>query len=278
MIGELYEPMDLTVHPSEFTIDEIPTHVKNRKFDGKDIPLEIIFKSPKSKIESHERAGYADKIHGFNGTCIFTPAGTHGNLDIGVFDIKSEQLEEDLAVVPLEKGVSYGKIEIMDALHDVGITDKYGKPVFDRKYIVLFDTGLMDKILKTTDKDGIPDFAKLDEIQKNRPGITEDGAEYLSWLDIAKSYAIDNISYETSEGSKNGFQATQLLMNVKPEKRKFTPLVYHVGKTTKPEFLIYQAENKGNIYAAIGLGNPPYMKGLASWPVSFKLKNLTVKK
>jgi hypothetical protein len=174
MIPILHDTMDLTVHPNEFTIDEIPTHVKNRKFDGRDIP---------------------------------------------------------------------------------------------------FDTGLMDKILKTTDKDGIPDFKKLDEIQKDRPGITEDGAEFLKFLDIAKSYAIDNISYETEGGSKNGFKATQLLMNVKPDKRKFTPLVYHVGKTTKPEFLTYQAENKGDIYAAIGLGNPPYMKGLASWPVSFKLKS-----
>ncbi|UCC91769.1 MAG: hypothetical protein JSV39_00660 [Candidatus Aenigmatarchaeota archaeon] len=270
MVGKKYE-MDLTVHPNEFTIDEIPTHVRNRKFDGKDIPLEIIFKSPKSKIESHERGGYADQIHGFNGTCIFTPAGPYGNLDIGVFDIVPGQLEGDLAVVNLEKGVSYGTMEIAEALREAGITDKYGKPLLDRKYIVLFETGLMDKILKITDKDGIPDFKKLEEIQKDSPGITEDGAEFLKFRDLAKSYAIDNISYETSEGSKNGFQATQLLMNVKTEKRKFTPLVYQVGKSKKPEF--YQIVKKGNGYAAIGLGNPPHMKGLASWPVSFNLKS-----
>ena len=288
---------NMTVPHDRFSIDNQPTIVKPRTFDGKDLE-EICFTNLATNRVSHERSASIETF-GFNGTAIVTPSAFDQSITLDVHDIERNLLEDvyssqdvklvvpvcidsnqlcgSLLVLELKTGVAYGPDELRKMLDKKNRLYKDGKAM-STGYIVLFKTGLMDRILEITDENGIPDENKLKEIQKNRPGITHEGARYLSDLGIAKVYAIDNISFETETGSRNGFLATQSLMNrannfltsQKPTP-SFTPLVYHVARTTHPVFedmlqCSYPHE------ATIELGNIPGYRPLPGYPVSFRVK------
>ena len=79
-------------------------------------------------------------------------------------------------------------------------------------------------------------------------------------LDSQKTFMIDNISFEVP--GQQGFHATQLLANPRPENGEFTPLVYHIGGTDNENFT---AECQGK-NVRIEIGNPP-KKELTGYPV-----------
>lgn len=123
----------------------------------------------------------------------------------------------------------------------------------------------MEKILETVDEKGIPCGEQFGMIQRDRPGITADGARFLAGLDIARAYMIDNTSFELP--GTEGYHATQILMNPEPAKNAFIPLVYHVANTTSQEF--NDLIKTGNARARIELGNVPSVP-LPGYPVAVK--------
>ncbi len=270
---------DMTIPNDKFSIDNQPTRVTPRTFDGKEASDgfkldEIRFTHPATGKVSHERSASIETF-GFNGTAILTPSAFNEDSTLDVHDIDDENLEGSLLVLELKKGVAYGEDELKELLIRGGVLTEQGirnvNPL--KLFIVLFKTGLMDQILEITDENGVPDYRKLKEIQEHRPGITHMGARYLSDMDIAKAYAIDNISFETKDGSANGFAATQILMG---STTYFKPLVYHVARTTKAEFECH-FKDSSYTYARIGLGNIPAYRPLPGYPVQFKVEDIDLR-
>ena len=164
---------------------------------------------------------------------------------------------------------------MLNLLNQNGLVNKHGNRSEKGNYIILFRTGLMDEILNTrgvVDDKGKPDYGKVDEIQKNRSSITEDGADYFSWTEVADAIALDNTGFETGDeiytGKRKGFKASQRLMNW--HGNTFTPLVFHVKGTTTPVF--QKLMERGNIYVRIDLGNYPSHKPLTGYPVAFRAR------
>lgn len=245
-----------------------------RKFDGEDLNAVFVFIDPSTGEKSHERSTSVS-FFAFNGTAILTPSAMNARSKLGVHNIRPDQLEGNMKILDLEKGVDYGKREMRSLLYQNGLVDKHGNRSVNGNYIILFRTGLMDEILNTrgvVDDKGRPDYGKVDEIQKNRPSITEDGADYFSWTEIADIVAVDNTGLETGDeiytGKRKGFKASQRLMNWRGS--TFTPLVYHVKGTTAPAF--QKLMERGNIYARIDLGNYPSYKPLTGYPVAFRAR------
>jgi len=250
MTLELANPSD------KFSIDSMPTRLRKRVFDGKDDPLvEVIYIDPDTGVSSYEE-GISIEMFAFNGTTIDSPCAANNNSTLDVHDIREDQLEGELLIVEMAEGVSYGEKELREQLPESG------------SYIILLKTGIMDKAM-TVVKDGSPDYKLLDEIADTRPGINLDGARYLSSLGIAKVIAIDSIAFEQPEGIPDGLRATQVLMDRDEERRTFVPIIYHISRTTTPEF---QELAKGRIHARIELGNVPDHRPLPNYPISFKVR------
>ena len=159
----------------------------------------------------------------------------------------------------MEEGVAYGEKELREQLPETG------------RYIILLKTGLMDEVMQIV-KDGKPDYDRLEAIHKRRPGIALDGARYLARIGIAKVVAIDHLTFERADGIPAGLMATQVMMNRDEERRTFVPIVYHVSRTTTPEF---KELAKGRIHARIELGNIPAHRPMVNYPVSFKVRSWT---
>ena len=260
--------LDLTIAPDEFCIDGIPTKVTERVFDGNYHPLpKILFRDPETRGRSYERSALI-KMFGFNGTAVLTPSAVNRRSNLYIQDIQPSSLEGQLLVLDLLPGVGYGVKEMTDLLITNSILGRNDRRVDDKKYIILFRTGLMDNVLQTVKANGVPDYHQLDSTQENRAGILPDGAVLLTQLHIASAYMIDNISFETNEGSKNGFAATQILMNPNQRKRTFAPLIYHVVKTLSKEF---DEIARDYAHAQITLGNIPRNSPLQGYPVAVKI-------
>lgn len=241
--------INLTVSPDKFSIDGVPTTVKPRIFDGQDHVLpRIAFENPNTGVTTCEQSAVVTNF-GFNGTALLTPKAFDGECKrLNIDTIDRSRLNGELLILDLESGVQYGIAEIRNLLETQGISlETHSVP----EYIVLFRTRLMKQVLETTDETGTPDYPKLSKTQKNRPGITPDGAIYLQQLGLAKTFMVDNISFEVP--GQQGFHATQLLANPKPDEGDFTPLVYHVGGTDNENFT---AECQGR-NVRIEIGNPP---------------------
>lgn len=251
---------NLTVPPNKFSIDHVPTEVTPRIFDGEDKVLsgaEISFEHPDTGVITYEKTAEVRQLC-FNGTALLTPKAFDGTCEgLNIDTIDRSRLSGELLILNLEPGIQYGIAEIRGLLEGQGISLE---PRSVPEYVVLFRTKLMSQALETTDDDGKPDYSKLNPTQGNRPGITEEGARYLGQLGLAKTYMIDNISFE-KPGEKL-FHATQLLANPKPETVEFTPLVYHIGNTEGADF-VEKCQGKR---VRIELGNPP-TKELPGYPV-----------
>jgi hypothetical protein len=250
--------INLTISPDRFSIDGVPTTTKTRNFDGKDAPLpEITFEHPETRALTSEQSANVENFV-FNGTALLTPKAVDGACQgLNIDTLERSRLSGKLLILNLESGIQYGMVEIRSLLEAQGISlEAHSVP----EYIVLFRTRLMKQVLETTDETGTPAYSKLSEIQKNRPGITPEGAKYLQQLGLANAFMVDNISFEVP--GQQGFHATQLLANPKPGEGEFTPLVYHVGNTENDEFT---SENQGK-RVRIELGNPP-KKELPGYPV-----------
>lgn len=250
--------INLTVSPDKFSIDGIPTTLKPRIFDGQDPVLpRIAFEHPHTRATTCEQSAVVENF-GFNGTALLTPKAFDGECKgLNIDTIDRSRLNGELLILNLEPGIQYGIAEIRSLLEAQGISLE---PRSVPEYIVLFSTRLMKQVLETTNETGTPDYSKLSETQKNRPGITPDGARYLQQLGLAKTFMIDNISFEVP--GQQGFHATQLLANPRPENGEFTPLVYHIGGTDNENFT---AECQGK-NVRIEIGNPP-KKELTGYPV-----------
>jgi len=250
--------LNLTVSPDQFSIDGIPPTVEPRVFDGKDPVLpKIIFNNLNTNLPTPEQSAIVSNFC-FNGTALLTPKAFDSrckNLSIDTVD--RSKLSGKLLILDLEPGIRYGIYEIRHLLEIQGIKLEHRSVP---EYIVLFRTKLMNQVLGTTNKNGVPDDSKLDETQKNRPGITPEGARFLRQLGLAKTFMIDNISFEVP--GQKGFYATQLLANPNTETSNFTPLVYHVGNTENDRF----AKDHQGKNARIEIGNPP-KKELPGYPV-----------
>gem|GEM_PF-3844663 len=255
---------NLTIPPDKFSIDSMPTTVEPRYFDGKDAVLpEIEFENPNTGAKTFERSAMV-KNFAFNGTALLTPSAFDGeceNLNLDTVD--RSKLEGELLILDLEQGVRYGREEIRALLKARGVDLEGEDPV--QKHIVLFRTKLMVEVLGITDENGNPDYDKLGKIQKDRPGITREGAAELHRILNPKAVMIDNISFEANGAV--GFHATQKLASPNTETGDFTPLVYHVGGTDPHDFT---EKNQGK-EVRIELGNPP-KKQLTGYPVGVHVK------
>ena len=195
---------NMTVPHDRFSIDNQPTKVQGRIFDGKDLDL-IVFVDADTGAISHERSATIE-LFGFNGTAVLTPCAFNNMLKQDVHDINEDSLEGNLLVLELEKGVAYGHKELKQLLYKKGVVDEEGEKEgtckISEKQIVLFKTGIMDKVLANAVKDGMVDYGELAKTQEGRPGITAEGARYLSYLNFAKAFAVDNISFETKSSDE----------------------------------------------------------------------------
>lgn len=248
---------NFTVSPDQFSIDSMPTTVAPRTFDEQDPDLpEIIFEHPETGDKTHERSALVTNFC-FNGTALLTPSAFDSKCsDLNVDTIDRTKLQGDLLILDLEPGIQYGRAEIRSLLDKAGID-------LDRtvsEHIVLFRTRLMDAVLETTDEKGNPDYDRLAEVQKDRPGITPDGARELHETLRPRAIMVDNISFEPN--GTNGFHATQELAAPNPATGEFTPLVYHIGNTDTSNFK--ERCDKEKVH--IELGNPPRQK-LTGYPV-----------
>ena len=254
--------INLSIPPNQFSIDSVPTVVEPRFFDGNDPDLpRITFENPHTGEKTPEQSAVV-KNFCFNGTALLTPAAFDkkcGALNIDT--ISRANLSGPLLILDLEAGVAYDREKMKELLDRRDIRLKYPEPEF----IVLFRTQLMKRVLEVTDEKGVPDYGKLAAVQQNRPGLTREGAVELQSRGFAKVFMVDNISFEVN-GAK-GFHATQELAAPDAETGKFTPLVYHVGKTEADNFT---EENNGK-NVSIELGNPP-RKGLTGYPVGVYVK------
>ncbi len=251
--------LDLAIPSDKFSIDSIPTRLRKRVFSGEDEPLvQVRFVDPETQVPSFEQ-GVSLEMFSFNGTTIAAPATVNENSTLDVHDIREDQLEGELLIVEMEEGVAYGEQELRRQLPETG------------SYIILLKTGLMDEVMQVV-KDGKPDYDRLDEIHKRRPGISMDGARYLARIGIAKVIAIDHLSFERADGIPKGLMATQIMMNRNEELRTFVPIIYHASRTTTPEFAELA---KRRIHARIELGNVPDHRPLPNYPCSFKVRPWT---
>ncbi|HIH05307.1 TPA: hypothetical protein HA281_00970 [Candidatus Woesearchaeota archaeon] len=265
--------VDLTVPQNEFCLDGIPTEVTIARFDGTHAPVEgsptldrIVFTDPATQSESTEESALIGTF-AFNGTALLTPSAVNEQYrtSLGVRQVTNEQREGKLLVLDLASGTRYSREGITGLLQCAGILDCHCQKTAAQRYILLFRTGLMGKILETVDEKGVPDGEQFGMVQRDRPGITADGARFLAGLDIAKAYMIDNTSFELP-GTK-GYLATQILMNPEPAKNAFVPLVYHVTNTTSQEF--DDVIKTGKARARIEVGNVPSVP-LPGYPVAVK--------
>ncbi|MCF7830762.1 cyclase family protein, partial [Candidatus Gracilibacteria bacterium] len=254
----MFPEKNLTVSPDEFSIDHVPTIVTPRFFDGKetnrpDALTEIPFTNPETGEASHEQS--ADiKIFGFNGTALLTPKAFDNNCGkLNLDTVDRTKLRGPLLILDLIKDVQYGVEEILELLKNQEVSSVEG-------HIILFRTKLMEEVLKITDKRGFPDYERLTLIQKNRPGLTPEGALALQKNGRANAIMIDNISFESNE--TEGFHATQNLSKPEPDTGEFTPLIYHVTGTSADDFV--EKHNRKN--TRIEIGNPP-KKQLSGHPV-----------
>ena len=248
--------LDLAIPSDKFSIDDIPTGLRKRVFDGNDHPLpKVRFVDPETQVPSFER-GVSLDMFSFNGTTIAAPSTVNENSNLDVHDIAEDQLDGELLIVEMEEGVAYGEKELRQQLPETG------------SYIILLKTGLMDEVMEVV-KDGRPDYDRLDEIHKRRPGIAMEGARYLARIGIAKVVAIDHLTFERADGIPKGLMATQVMMNKDEERRTFVPIVYHVHRTTTSEF---KELAKGKIHARIELGNVPAYRPMVNYPVSFTVR------
>ncbi|PJC37236.1 hypothetical protein CO046_01530 [Candidatus Peregrinibacteria bacterium CG_4_9_14_0_2_um_filter_53_11] len=254
--------IDLTVPQSEWSIDGVPTTVEPRTFDGKDKKLiKILFDSITDGSE-HPEISASVTTFGFNGTALLTPSAfDRGRRQSNLDTLDRRRLGGPLLVLDLKEGAQYGSTEMAELLRaqDIDPNRRYGVP----EYIVLFRTRLMNAVLNTADERGVPDYGRLGEVQRNRPGILPSGARLLAKTGLAQAVMIDNISFEPF-GSDDGFQATQHLMGLEKPNRPhiFTPLVYHVNGTEGDDFV----ETFQFAQARIEMGNPP-LAALPGYPV-----------
>ena len=243
--------MNLTVPPNKFSIDSVPTKVEWHVFDGCDSVLpKIEFVNPDTGESTDERSALVH-IFAFNGTALLTPSAWDKEChNLKIDNIDRGRLDGSLLVLDLDIGVTYGREEIQRLL-----CDEPRKNIEEN--IVLLRTKLMQRVLATADERGVPDYDALAETQKNRPGLTPDGAMELQEIK-PRAIMIDNISFEPNNGIP-GFHATQRLAH--PKGSEFTPLIYHVGNTGDSDF-----KNKYNGKSVrIELGNPP--ENLSGYPV-----------
>ena len=269
--------LNMTVPHDQFTIDGQPSKVTSRVFCGEEktppaqredgvILDEIIFRDPNSRMESYE-SSVSIELFGFNGTTVLTPSAVNLTSSLGIHEIDDEQLEGRLLVIPCTQLFALNQEDLIKSLHSVGVVNANGVKITDEKYIVLFKTGLMDRVLEYVDEKGVPKEG-FGRTQESRPGMGTGGARYLAELDIAKAYAIDNISFE-HHCQEPGFVATQLLMNPNEDAGTFVPLVYHVIGTTTRGFEALQDKKP---YVRIELGNIPGYRPLDGHPVAFKMQ------
>ncbi|MBT3834909.1 hypothetical protein HOF56_01545 [Candidatus Peribacteria bacterium] len=243
--------MKLTIPPNRFSIDGIPTEVDQRVFNGEDSVLpKIIFINPDTGECSFERSAMI-RMFTFSGTALLTPSAFNSNLShLNVDTLDRPRLHGDLLILNLQKGVAYTREEIKNLLEEC----KACKSLVGK--IVLLRTQLMASILNITDNTGTPDYNRLSKTQKDRPGLTANGAVELSSRSPS-AIMVDNISFELQDDD-TGFSATQRL--AVPDGDGFVPLVYHVGNTQGEDFV----DKCNGKRAHIELGNPP--EGLSGYP------------
>jgi len=254
---------NITLAMNEFSVDGIKTTIQDKIFDGKDInlgteetPISLEFKNPLNSDVNYERSNLITNF-GFNGTALLTPAALFNN-EIGINQLQEEQLQQHLLLIDVskEKEITSKFLEDFLSKNNVDLSEKY---------IVIFYTGYMEN--KSNYSNGTPNDIFW-ENQADRPHLIAEAVEFLNKIDIATTYAIDNVSFEKPGSDKENFPVTSNLINLK-EDNSFKALVYHIIITK--EDLILMKDNMCKLKVKIELGNVP--RGvIRGYSVSVKVK------
>lgn len=238
---------DITLPINKFSVDGIKTTYNERYFDGEDInlgtsenPVSLQFKRLSDEKIFYEKSAQLSTFL-FNGSCVLTPYAISDTM-LGINEISYDSLHAETLVLRLEESCIYDLEETKKLFASVDLSSQY---------IIIFYTSYMQKYSDLY-LDGIPSSEFWDK-QKKRPYFTQEAAQWIVDLGIAKCFVIDNVSFEGLNGSKDFFPVTTTLMNVNENSKTFIPLVYHAKISEE----IYMLSRKNQFFCSIELGNTP---------------------